>query len=526
MRKFFTTILILMMLSTGAYALLESTHGIWVGAYKINNEWKFIKAYFKNKTDFLETELCSVDHEVSFQDGIRATSSEDKIHFRFFQDKDAIDLNGKINDEVIQGTVSNIDGEGTFFLRKLGAINIDTYKKYIGNYRFSDGRTILVATSWGKFKYFDGEKYVLMYPLSDTDFMTERAEFLKFSLDSRGNATSLTLQHVGEKADLAKKTKYYTEKELRIDCGTYKIAGSLLKPKSSEPVPAVVMVHGSGPQDREPFRELADYFARSGIAAFIYDKRGVGQSSGCWRDAGIAELSSDVTKIVQHLRALPEIDADHVGLYGASQGGWVLPYTAARNEDIAFLIIVSGPAMTPVEQDVYRIKTYLQMNRYPEEKIKKVTATLNTLYDHIENGKSIEKLELQLSRLEENKEYDFLVAKVRRSLKSEFLKNFELDYDPIPDFKKIHIPVLAIWGEKDRIVAPRESYRKIRQALAGGANKDFSLYVFPQANHMIRITKNGGEQEWRFNRTYADGYLSLQVNWLKDKLRKNVIESH
>ena len=122
-----------------------------------------------------------------------------------------------------------------------------------------------------------------------------------------------------------------------------KLAGSLLLPKSEVPVPAVVFVHGAGPQTRESYREIGGYFATHGIAALIYDKRGTGQSSGAYESYEPYEnLVTDALSAIAFLKERREIAASQIGIWGLSQGAYISAAAASRSEDIQFIIVVGA----------------------------------------------------------------------------------------------------------------------------------------------------------------------------------------
>jgi hypothetical protein len=122
-----------------------------------------------------------------------------------------------------------------------------------------------------------------------------------------------------------------------------KLAGSLLLPRSEVPVPAVVFVHGAGPQTREPYREVGAYFASQGIAALIYDKRGTGQSGGTYESyAPYENLVNDALSAITLLKERREIAASQIGIWGLSQGAYISAAAASRSGDIRFIIVVGA----------------------------------------------------------------------------------------------------------------------------------------------------------------------------------------
>src|SRR5262249_31118792 len=144
---------------------------------------------------------------------------------------------------------------------------------------------------------------------------------------------------------MEKKPPPYKQEEVSFQNGEVKLAGTLLTPLKKGRRPAVVFFHGSGPQTRESYlRFFADLFARRGVVALIYDKRGTGASTGeVWYRTGdrFDVLAADALSGVRFLLSRPEVDPKKIGLWGLSQGGWLAPLAASRSKDIAFLIVVA-----------------------------------------------------------------------------------------------------------------------------------------------------------------------------------------
>ncbi|MCA1761873.1 MAG: alpha/beta hydrolase family protein [Cryomorphaceae bacterium] len=130
------------------------------------------------------------------------------------------------------------------------------------------------------------------------------------------------------------------------------LAGTLTYPKEKGPHPAVILISGSGPQDRNsellghrPFLVISDYLTRNGIAVLRTDDRGAGESGGNHNASGLAEFTSDALAAVDYLKSRSEINSSKIGLIGHSLGGIIGPMTAAENSDIAYLILLAGPGM-------------------------------------------------------------------------------------------------------------------------------------------------------------------------------------
>src|SRR5262249_48498691 len=145
-----------------------------------------------------------------------------------------------------------------------------------------------------------------------------------------------------------------------------RLAGLLTVPLGPGPHPALVVVHGSGPGTRsQPVIEV-DRFARQGIAVLAYDKRGCGTSTGDWRLVDFEVLAEDVLAGVRSLCHDRRIRADKIGLWGISQAGWIIPLAASRSPDGAVIVPISGAAVMPAEQEVWRQRQNLEYLRVPE----------------------------------------------------------------------------------------------------------------------------------------------------------------
>src|SRR5262245_11956842 len=133
--------------------------------------------------------------------------------------------------------------------------------------------------------------------------------------------------------------------------GDATLAGALFVPDDGRRHPAIVLFHGSGPEPRNTF--MARWFAEHGVAALTYDKRGVGASTGDFRAVSFTALAADGLAAVALLKARSDVDSARIGVWGLSQGGWLGPLAASRSADVAFVIAVSGPGVTPAEQMVF-----------------------------------------------------------------------------------------------------------------------------------------------------------------------------
>ncbi|GCE14808.1 alpha/beta hydrolase family protein [Tengunoibacter tsumagoiensis] len=289
----------------------------------------------------------------------------------------------------------------------------------------------------------------------------------------------------------------FKEEDVRYSSGDLSLAGTLLLPETDRSCPAVVCVHGSGPETRSSTRHIGELFAEKGIAALIYDKRGTGSSMGNWfKDYwSYRELANDALAGVQFLKSRPEIDASQIGLWGLSEGGWVAPLAAASSLDVAFLITASAAGMSPLQQESYRRGL---IDRASPSAWKRLWR------------RSMTRLLFALVA--------FPPLKLLPGITGFSARTF--DYDPVPVWKNIKQPVLALWSDEDTCVPPRESAAIIEKALQEGGNRAYTLYTFPHGDHCFYYSQENaaGQMVWDL----VPGYSEMMTNWVNYRGERNI----
>src|SRR5678816_3753800 len=266
-----------------------------------------------------------------------------------------------------------------------------------------------------------------------------------------------------------------------------KLAGSLLLPKAEGPVPAVVFVHGAGPQTREPYREAGEYFARHGLAALIYDKRGAGQSGGAYESREPYEnLVNDALSAVAFLKQRQEIAPSQIGIWGLSQGAYISAAAANRTPDIKFIIVV-GAEVADGMMFYYRDNLFRKYGL--SDKLRDVA----------------EKAQLCQDSLPHNLRDEFLLSSFAP-------RSYPTPDDYVhPEWSRVDKPVLAMWGQLDQHVPVGESILGLKNSLALANNKKWTMVILPRAKHSLGISETGAIQEkWR---GYPPGALKTMTDW-------------
>lgn len=336
----------------------------------------------------------------------------------------------------------------------------------------------------------------------------------------------------------------YNQTEVTFHNGSITLSGTLTLPPTKGPHPAVIMITGSGPQNRDeelfgfkPFRMIADHLTRKGIAVLRYDDRGVGGSTGSMSSSTTADFADDVDSAFAFLLSRPEIDRKHIGLFGHSEGGIVAPMVAARNKNIAFIVLMAGPARPGADIILYQIEQIAREGGASEGEIANALASQKKVYACVQTGTGWEALRTDLRR-EARASIDEMSPEKRKgiadvdklietsvnakieSAKSPWFKYF-IEYDPAPALSKVACPVLAIFGELDRQVPVSLNKAPMEKALKEGGNKDETILVLPSANHLFLKATTGSTKEYmELPKEFVTGFLETIAGWIEKHVRQ------
>jgi uncharacterized protein len=303
-------------------------------------------------------------------------------------------------------------------------------------------------------------------------------------------------------------------------------AGTLTVPKSTQPVPAVLLLTGSGPQDRDeslvghrPFLVLADHLTRQGIAVLRVDDRGVGDSSGD-PSPTIVEQADDAIAGVSFLATRREIDPKRIGLVGHSEGGVVAPLAATKSP-VAFLVLLAGTGV-PGEQVLHTQAADLaRAAGASEERIQSQRTQMERVFAVLKATPDRAAAEPELRKLLESRAPDTSEAS-RARIDGQLRALLEpwyralLVYDPRPVLRAVRVPVLAINGEKDLQVSAADNLPAIEQNLRAGGNTEVTVQALPGLNHLFQTCTSGAVSEYsRIEETFAPAALTIVSDWIR-----------
>jgi pimeloyl-ACP methyl ester carboxylesterase len=345
-----------------------------------------------------------------------------------------------------------------------------------------------------------------------------------------GNAMPLVLKRVKDQSELERKRPQnpvkpypYREEEVSYDNKVQNVtlAATLTIPQGKGPFPGVVLITGSGPQDRDesllghkPFLVLSDYLTRHGIAVLRADDRGTGKSTGVFSTATTADFATDTEADVAYLKTRVEVDPHKIGLIGHSEGGVIAPMVAARNSDVAFIVLMAGTGV-PGDEILVAQGQAIQIasGKSPEEAAKDATKEREIL-TLIETEKDEAKLESELKEKMAGDVPDAMIGAQIKQVTTPWFRYF-LTLDPAVALRKVSCPVLAINGEKDTQVPPALNLPAIRKALAEGGNKNFEVDELPGLNHLFQMAKTGAPSEYaEIEETMSPVALGKMSSWI------------
>jgi len=369
---------------------------------------------------------------------------------------------------------------------------------------------------------------------------------IKGQFEQGGITGSFTLNRSAEEAkkepEEPKKPLPYNLEEVTFQNGDLKFTGELMSPKKDGKHPAVIMITGSGPQNRyeelfgwKIFQDIADHFTRNGIAVLLYDDRGMGGSSSNVMESTTADFATDALAAVKYLQSRGDINPKQIGLCGHSEGGIIAPLAASKSDDVAFIICMSGTGHTGQEIILIQSELIARANETPEDKIKKSLEDSKKIYELIDKGESVENLEgifeemaaEQLEAMdEEQKKSVSDPKKFLKSTKEGLMKQFSsewflyfLSYDPVPALKNVKCPTLLLYGELDLQVPAEMSHKSMVAALEEGGNKDFKAKIFPKANHLFQEATTGSPSEYaKLPKEFVPGFLELMTDWMLERV--------
>lgn len=316
------------------------------------------------------------------------------------------------------------------------------------------------------------------------------------------------------------------------------LSGTFTRPKGEESFPAVVLITGSGPQNRDeevfghkPFLVIADHLTRQGIAVLRYDDRGTAKSTGNFSKSTSADFATDVESAVEYLKTRTDTDPAKIGLLGHSEGGLIAPMVAADVRDIAFIVLLAGPGVPGYDILLAQTKLIGEANGMEAAALDSQLVGLKDALDFVVANQDSQTLEADLALYVENQlkahpetlpegtEPQQFVKAFVSQMASPWMVSF-LTYDPGTSLRKVRCPVLALNGEKDLQVPAKSNLEAIRTHLAEGGNLRVTTRELPGLNHLFQECETGSPSEYaNITQTFSPDVLRVLTDWILEQTR-------
>jgi pimeloyl-ACP methyl ester carboxylesterase len=329
----------------------------------------------------------------------------------------------------------------------------------------------------------------------------------------------------------------YQQEEVKFENpkGGHHLAGTLTIPPGGKFEEVVILITGSGPQDRneellghKPFLVLSDHFTKRGIAVLRYDDRGVAKSTGTFKGSTSRDFADDASAAVSFLKKRKDMAGKKIGLCGHSEGGLIAPIVASENAEVDFIVLLAGPGISIPELML------LQTNKISEAEgvdveLRKTNAKISKqvfayMHDHPEMSK--EDLRKGLTEIL-SKGFEMLPAEEREGeIKEKFIEGqlstmlddwflYFMQFDPTDYLSKVKCPVLAVNGELDLQVTSKENLEGIRNSLDKAENKNVTIKEFKGLNHLFQKTETGAPSEYaKLEETFNEEAMRFVSDWI------------
>jgi pimeloyl-ACP methyl ester carboxylesterase len=308
------------------------------------------------------------------------------------------------------------------------------------------------------------------------------------------------------------------------------LSGTLTLPKGSGPFAAAVLIAGSGPHDRDeslenhkPFLVLSDYLTRQGLAVLRYDKRGIGKSTGSLDSATTIDLAGDTAAAVGYLKTRKEIDPLRIGLIGHSEGAMIAPYLASHSNDIPWIVLLAAPATKGEDTLLTQSELIARASSLTDAQIVASLTFDRNAYDIVREEKNpgilLDRLKnfVKTSGLDAVMPPSVLEPQLRMLTSAWF--RFFLDYDPLPSLANTKCPVLAMYGQKDLQVPPKNNLPLLQKALSAADNSQSDIRQLADLNHLFQHAYSGSPAEYgAIEETFAPEALQVISGWLEPRI--------
>ena len=522
--------------------------GDWVGELTVGDSTRFLRARF---TDASAALAGSVDLPQAGSWDLELFElrlAPPSLAFAFALGSDTARFQGRVVHDRIDGALRLGEMVGRLQLIHRMPHDSALVRRLAGNYRIADDRVISMGPideAGGWLAFFDSRtrRGGILYGLSDSAFFTGPGFGIDYPIairadvrrDARGNIRGLTWREAGVAPREATRLDDHLSEDVVFHNGTVRLAGTVTLPKRPGPGrhPAVILIHGAGRTvPTRDFGYWASWFAGHGVAVLAFDKRGGGASGGDANTATYEDLADDVLAGLTYLQARSDIDPARIGVYGTSNGGYIAPLAAARSGGrVAFITVRSGSARKVGDNIAYEVGNDLRSLGFPDAEVARGVAIRQRVTDFVLGHATItteawDSLVAEVAAVSSERWYPWsrvlwvprIVPTDSGALAYVNKLRSEWQYDPIPWWRMVRVPVYIMLGGLDRSVPTAESATLLRDALAAAGNPDATVRVFESGNHGLLEARTGYDSEARNLDRYVAGFQDGLVRWIEARV--------
>jgi len=322
---------------------------------------------------------------------------------------------------------------------------------------------------------------------------------------------------------------YYTEDiKFKNEKAGIILSGTLTLPSSDGIFPVVVLISGSGPQNRDeelmghkPFLVIADHLTKNGIGVLRFDDRGVGESQGVFSTSTTLDFVSDVEAAIDYLKGRKEVKTDKIGLIGHSEGGIIAPLVANDRKDVSFIVLLAGTGIKGSEIILAQQELIARASGVSEEEIleyKKLNQEIFRVIDKEEKNPELKSIisNLITSASGGNAPLEF-VKQQAEQLTSPWMLFF-LKYDPSIALREVKCPLLALNGDKDLQVPSKINLKAIN--VVTKTNNDVIVIEIEGLNHLFQEAGTGLPAEYsKIEETFSPKALKIITDWILKRVQ-------
>lgn len=498
----------------------QSIEGEWVGGSNLFGNQVFIQVKFERTGTALTGNFNGMAWRAVHRPLSLVRFESPQLHFEFPSTTGVpFVADARLENGILRGTIRRGNEQGAFHLVPVARVNPLLYDNYVGTYQTETGQLRLITwDAFGHLRLTDTSSggSVALFPSSETTFFfganvissTSAQQTVTFTRNAAGAVASLVVRQTGSPDKTLPRVHRYRQEQVRFRNGKVTLAGTLLLPPTGGRHPAIIFHEGSGDWTRDDtwFSRPVDLFLKHGIAVLLYDKRGVGSSTGDWHTSSYTDLADDLLAGVRLLKSRRDINPRQIGVRGFSQGGWIASLAAARSRDVAFIMYISASGAGTIEgQDTASLLAKMRADGFSEAEVEEARRFVKLTYEAPHSREAWQRLQAALPSVRNQKWFNRTIGGLPRESWVWEQRRLNAGYDPAVTFRRVKCPVLIIYGEKDN---PSQGIARIEQALREAGNRDHTIRVFPRADHDLDVGQPGdGKIVW------AEGFLELLTSW-------------